>query len=141
MNPAPVVSLIGTVYAVRPRDVQAVEARPAQYDGEGKFLRAAVEARPGYTVHDVTVLTQGGGFASVVLSEDALAALNGTLPSERDEVEWPVRPFVRWDGNPGRRFPRVALSLAAEHISASSSRPSGSRVARLPEQTGASAVS
>lgn len=136
MNPSPVLTLSGVVYTVREREVQAVEARPAQYDDGGKFLRAAVEARDGYTVVDVTVLTDGGGFAPVVLSVAALEALGGALPAEGDTVTYPVRPFVQWVGNPGRRFPKPAFSAAAELLGQASSH--GARVARPVEAVRAS---
>ena len=110
--------IAGTVHGVREREVSAVEARPAQYDDAGNFLRRAVDARDGYLTRDVTVLTEHGGFASVVLSDAAIEAAGGLIPSPGDAVAWPVRPFVTWVGNPGRKFARPGFSVAADIIAA-----------------------
>lgn len=115
MNVAPVVWLKGTVRRVEDRTVEAVEARPAQYDETGRMVARSREAREGYSTRDATVLTDFGGFASVVLSDEAIAAHHGgTVPSVGDEVEWPVRGFVKWLGSEGRKYTVVHYSVAAD---------------------------
>lgn len=113
-NPAPVLTLKGTVRSAEPRHVRAVEARPAERDPDGRVVRGPIEARDSYDVVDVVVLTEDGGFASVLVGGAALARLQGEVPSLGDSVDWRVRCYVTWQGSPGRRFATVGYSLAAD---------------------------
>jgi hypothetical protein len=116
VNVAPITRCKGRVHAVAPiRTVAAIEAAPAERDPEtGRITKDAVEARAAYEVLDVTVHTDDGGYALVIMKDDALAGLGGTLPAAGDEVDWPVRNYVAWAGRAGRRFPTVGYSVATD---------------------------
>ena len=123
-NPAPVLDVTGTVHAVVEREVPAAEARPAEYDPEtNRLVRPAMEARKGYTNQDVTLLTADGGFATVVLMPDALAALGGELPEKGSEVTYPVRCFVAWGRRGTRSYNYVGFSAASDVIEKRAAKP------------------
>lgn len=133
-NPAPVVSLVGTVHSATKRDVKAQLASDAVRDPEtGRVVVPAREAREAYSVHDVLILTEAGGFANLILGSQALAVLEGRAPERGDSIDWPVRPFIKWAGQPGRKFPTVEFSVAgevfAEHVNKGKS--TGARIASV----------
>jgi hypothetical protein len=128
-NPAPILRLSGMVHGnPRERAVAPVEAAPAVRDEHGVVLKRAREARPGYDVHDVVVLTEGGGFVTVVFRDEAIAAAGGFLPGAADKVEnLPVYAFIAWSGPEGARYSSVGVSFAGTVYAAENG--SGRRVA------------
>lgn len=115
MNPSPILTIAGRCHAVTPRKVEPVAARPAERDPEtGRIISEAVEAREGYDVLDVTVLTYDGGFCTVALLPVALSDLGGEVPAPGSEVEFAVRPFVKWEGRPGSKRPYIRFSVAGD---------------------------
>jgi hypothetical protein len=113
-NPAPVLRLTGTVHgSPREREVPPQAAVPAVRDEHGVIMTRARDARPGYTVQDVTVLTEGGGFVTVIFRDEAIEAAGGYLPGAGDKVEGlPVFQYVAWGGPEGRRYAQAAVSFA-----------------------------
>jgi hypothetical protein len=113
-NPAAVLRVTGTVHGdPRERVIPDLPAVPARHDDEGNLVARAREGRDGYTVHDLTVLTDGGGFVTVVFRDEAVAAAGGFLPGSGDRIEnLPVYQYVSWNGPEGRRFAQAALSFA-----------------------------
>lgn len=126
-NPAPILTAAGKVHAVVPRHVEAVQARPEERDEQGNLLRRAVEAREGYDTTDVTILTPDGGFVTIVYGDDAVKANDGLIPNRGDDVEWPVRPFVKWQRSGVRPYPVVGLSVAADVLTARKAAESAGR--------------
>lgn len=108
-----------------------MEARPERTDDEGRVLARAVEARPGYFTTDVVILTDGGGFATVVLSDEAAAALGGELPNPGDEISYAVRPFTKWTRYGSRTVAGVGLSVAGD-VTAERRSHEGRRLAPAP---------
>lgn len=135
MNPAPVLRLRGVVHAepiLNP--VPAVPASPATTDEAGNVLRPARQAREGYDKYDVTILTDDGGFVTLVVLDKALAVLGGEMPCAKGEkVDLPVYGYVAWRGEYPRRFAVPGYSLAAEVLAAEKSRTgsAGARVAAV----------
>jgi hypothetical protein len=89
-GPAPVVVLTGNVYSTALRTVEGRDPVPAGRDETGVWQRAR-EGYDGYEVCDVTVLTEGGGFAVVTYRLDALPG--GAIPREGEHLLIRVRPF------------------------------------------------
>lgn len=121
-NPAPVLRISGSVHADPiERTVAPLEARPARPAERNEFgvvtkpyLRA-IEARDGYTVHDVTVLTRGGGFVTIVFREEAVQEAGGYLPGAGDVVEdLPVLSYVKreYPSGGGAGWSRAGFSFA-----------------------------
>lgn len=134
-NPSPILTIAGRVHAVVTRAVEPAEARPEQRDEQGNFLRAAMPARDGYDVLDVTILTEHGGFATVSFLPAALEAMGGELPQAHSEVSYPVRPFVSWKRTGQRSYSVVGLSVAgdvAAHLAAKSDTGRRSSVVSVP---------
>lgn len=119
-NVTPVTRLQGVVHNCSLRQVPAVEAREAERDEAGRITRDAYPAREAYQVLDVTVLTDDGGFALVLLRVelDGIApfeeALGGVVPERGQAVDWPIRNYITWAGPAGRRFPTVGYSVAGD---------------------------
>jgi len=114
-NPAPILTVAGRVHSVVPRTVEAAPERPAEHDPEtGRVTRAALPARDGYEVVDVTVLTAEGGFATVSILPDALHELGGEIPEAGADVDYAVRCFVSWQRAGSRSFSRVGFSVAGD---------------------------
>lgn len=113
-NPAPVLIIKGTCHTVTRRHVPALEARAEQRDEQGNFLSRAREGRDAYDTTDVVVLTDGGGFATVVLSDDATAEMDGWQPSQGDAINLVVRPFIKWERQGQRSWTVVGLSVAGD---------------------------
>lgn len=118
-NPSPILTVSGRAHAVVAREVAPVAARPEERDPEtGRLVREAQPAREGYSVQDVTVLTDQGGFATVSLLPQALMALGGSIPTPGEDVSFPVRPYIKWAGRAPRKYPTVGLSVAADALPA-----------------------
>lgn len=134
-NPAPVLRLRGTVHSdpvLNP--VPGAEALPEQRDAEtGRLIRAARPAREGYDKYDVSVLTEGGGFVTLVIREEALAKVEGWMPAKGEQVDLPVYGYVAYRGEAPRRFAVPGYSLAGEVLAAErrASTSTGSRVAAV----------
>lgn len=126
-NPAPVLNMTGRVHSVLERTVPPVLARDAVRDEHGNVTQRAVEARDGYDVHDVTLLTEDGGFATAVLMPEALVHLEGELPTPGTETNLAVRPYVAWQRTGSRSFPRVGFSIAGDVMIARSKTTSAPR--------------
>lgn len=89
--PSPVVTLSGVVHGATPRTVVERPARPAVPGVAGvQLYRRAVEYRAAYEAVDVLVLTDGGGFGTVVYHADDL---RGVLPQQGDPICVRVRPY------------------------------------------------
>ncbi len=116
MNVAPVLRLIGTTHKITNRAVAPMEAADAERDPEsGRVVRAAVEARDGYDVIDLTMLTPDGGYAGVVMRAELVESCwRGVVPDRGQQMDLPVRGYISWQGNPGRRYPTVAFAVAGE---------------------------
>jgi hypothetical protein len=137
-NPAPVLRVSGTVHSVRERTVPPVDATEDVRDEHGALMRRGREAREGYDVHDVTILTVGGGFVTAVFREEAIRDAGGYLPGPGDTVEGlPVFSYVAWAGPEGRRFATAAISFAGSVYAEEHSRTSAGR--RSVEPVSASA--
>lgn len=114
MNPAPVVHLRGTVHTAAVRVVEPYAGREAEHDPQtGRLTRAAVPPREGYEVIDVVVLSEDGGYLTVVV-RDVPKSWGGELPRRGSSVEWPLRAYTTWAGPEGRRFAVVGWALATE---------------------------
>lgn len=130
-NIAPILWIKGRVRRVEPRDVDPLPAREAQYDPEtGALTAEARDAMPGYSVHDVTVDTEPGGFVTVVLREDVAAVADGLVPSVGDTVDLPVRAYTKWNGRGQRRWASNGYSVAGALYAASCVTPKKSEGAR-----------
>jgi hypothetical protein len=128
MNPAPVLRLRGVVHTepvLNP--VAPAEAVEAQRDENGRVVKQGYPARDGYDKYDVTVLTEDGGFVTLVMRDEAIAAAEGYLPSKGDEVDLPVYGYVAYRGNPGRRFAVVGFSFAGTVYAAQKASEGGKR--------------
>lgn len=128
-NPAPVLLLTGTVFSEPvARSVAPLDARDAHTDPETGRSFPAREAQPGYDVWDMSVLTEHGGFASVVIRDQAVADAGPSfaLPAKGESITWPVRTFDIWRGPEGRRFRQTGFSLAGS-VLASMTADTGSR--------------
>lgn len=132
MNPAPVLRLRGRVHSDPVANpVPTSPAVDEQRDPEsGRVTRQARPERPGYDKWDVPVLTEGGGFVTMIIREEALAKLSGEMPcAAGDVVDLPVYGYVAYRGEPGRRFPVPGYSLAADVLLAERASTGGARVA------------
>jgi hypothetical protein len=132
-NPAPVLRLHGTVHSTPlTRQVEAREARPEQRDpATGEITQRAQEAREGYQVTDVLVLTDDGGFVTVLFRDEAVQAAGGFLPERGDSLDGlPVLSYVARQNNNGRWFSQVGLSFAgAVYAADQAAHGTGSRIA------------
>lgn len=118
-NPAPVLRLVGTVHSHPVSNpVLPAEALPEQRDAEGRITRAARPARAGYDKYDVTVLTAGGGFVTLVLRDEALAKVDGWMPVAGEAIDVPVYGYVAYRGEAPRRFAVPGYSLAGDVLAA-----------------------
>ncbi len=131
MNIAPVLRCRGTVRQIQPRLVPAVDATAPTYDEQGNLLRLGREAREAYTCHDIVLDTNPGGLVAVVVTPEASETTEGWLPNVGDELDLPVRGYVAWKGNPGRRFATPGYSLAADLFMAEKATPEGRRVSAV----------
>lgn len=119
MSIAALLDISGEVRRVDPRTVPERPAREAGTDESGTF-RPAVEHRDGYEVVDLTVLTDDGGFATVLLGAEVLTALAGSIPVNGDRVSYKVRTFIAWRSQGSRKYPAVGLSVSADHLATTS---------------------
>lgn len=119
-SPAPVLTVRGRVHSVVTREVPSRDALPETRDPEtNRVVQHAQPAREGYTATDVTVLTEHGGFCTVVALPDAVKALGGEIPAAGSEaVELLARPFVSWRRGARGSFASVGLSLAGPETAA-----------------------
>jgi len=63
----------------------------------------------------VNVLTEDGGFATVLIRAEAVeACYGGNLPDRGEVVDWPVRTYITWAGREGNRFRVVGYSVHGE---------------------------
>jgi hypothetical protein len=132
-NPLPVLRMQGLVRTVTERHVPAAEAREAEYDESGGLVRAAREYREGYDVWDVVVLTDAGGFATVLFRDLAVAEAGGFLPTVGDRLDVPVRCFASWQQTGTRKWVTVGYSFAgAEYASEAESRTGTGRRSAEP---------
>jgi hypothetical protein len=105
MNLTPIVYVRGVVRRITDREVAAYEGRPASVDPEsGERIRAR-DARQGYSVADLVVLTDEGGFCEVAFNK----ADHRSIPSEGEIVEIPCRIFAGWKSTPRGSFQTVRL--------------------------------
>lgn len=132
MNPAPVLRLRGVVHSNPVHNpVQPSPEVAPERDETGRIVRRGYPAREGYDKYDVTVLTEGGGFVTVVFRAEALEAVGGWMPSAGETVDLPVRGFVAWAGQEGNRFRVPGYSLAGDLCAAERAGESGRRVAAV----------
>lgn len=131
-NPAPIVRLRGTVHAAPVANpVADAPAQPEQRDQDGRLIRPAYPARPGYNKWDVNVLTDDGGFVTLVMREESLAQVDGWMPERGERIDVPVRMFVSRRESNGRWYSVPGVSLAGDVLSAENSTSSGARVAAV----------
>lgn len=123
MNPAPVLRLRGVVHSDPVSNpVAPAEAVSEERDPEtNRVTRAARPARAGYDKYDVAVLTDGGGFVTLIIREEALSKIGGWLPAKGETVDLPVYGYVAYRGEPGRRFAVPGYSLAGDVLAAENS--------------------
>lgn len=114
-QPLPVLLVAGSVREVTTRSVAPAESVPLERDDSGRVIRQPRDARPGYDVLDVVVLTDDGGFVTVILKADALeAARGGVVPERGERVEWPVWVSLEWVGPPTQRRTRPRFSVPTD---------------------------
>ena len=113
----------GAVHGVTERNVPRRDAAPAQYSDAGKFVKAAVESRPAYTVQDVMILTDGGGFLTVSVKDEDYGKLFGGQPEPAPgaRVEWRVNAAVRNIFVRSRWMTAIGYYFASDAASAASS--------------------
>lgn len=129
MNPAPIITVSGLVHSVTERVIPPFAGRDASRDEDGTF-RPAMPPREGYLTWECNILTDDGGFALVVLREQAVADSGGTLsiPEKGSRFEaMPTRPYLTWVGTPGRMTKALRLSIAGDVYASRLKATEGSR--------------
>lgn len=141
MNIAPILRIRGKARSVSERQVEPAAALPERtlpprFDREtGAQLPArtlpAQPAREGYTVHDVVVDTDPGGFVTVVFRDEAVADAGGYLPAEGEVLDVPVRAFNSWQTRrDGTSYTTPGYSFAGKVYAAEAkARTGGARAA------------